>query len=167
MNRIPGVVTGVVESVDDPQGEGRIRVSFRWLEGEPQSTWAPVVTPFAGNDRGAWWMPEVGDECLIAFEYGDFNHPFVLGFLWNGVDSPPESNHRVRLFKSLNGHKIEIADPDPAAGDNGYLLVEDAHGNSVLMANAYVRIKSTGVLHIEAPAVTINQRPVAPVGNPI
>ena len=167
MKKIQGVVVGVVQDLNDPQREGRIKVRYPWLEGEPQSAWAPIATPFAGRRRGAWWMPEPGDECLVAFEQGDFNHPFVVGFLWNGVDPPPSSDPRVRLFSSLNGHKIEIYDPDASSGDQGYILIEDAHGNSIELSNAAINIRGVGAIDIRAPIVTINGRPVAPVPQPI
>ena len=51
MSRRYGVVTGTVSSVDDPQGEGRLRVSFEWMEGE--GYWAPVAAFMAGPSRGA------------------------------------------------------------------------------------------------------------------
>ena len=57
-----------------------------------RSAWAPVAAPLAGKKRGAFFMPELGDEVLVAFEHGDFDHPFIIGFLWNGVDTPPETD---------------------------------------------------------------------------
>lgn len=167
MKEIRGVVVAVVEDLTDPQGEGRIKVRYPWLEGGPQSAWAPVATPFAGRNRGAWWMPELGDECLVAFEQGDFDHPFVVGFLWNGVDVPPASDPRRRLFHSLNGHQIEIYDPDPSSGDRGYILIKDAHGNQVELSNAQINIRGVGIIQIQAPNVVIQGRVVAPVGPPI
>jgi uncharacterized protein involved in type VI secretion and phage assembly len=112
MSRIYGVVTGIVEDVDDPVGEGRIRVRFPWLPGENQSYWAPVATLMSGNGRGSWVMPEVGDEALVAFEQGDVNHPFVLGFLWNGRDRPPndEQTVSIRRLKTVSGHVLEFDD---------------------------------------------------------
>jgi uncharacterized protein involved in type VI secretion and phage assembly len=167
MKRIPGVVVAIVEDLNDPDRLGRIKVKYPWLEGEPRSTWAPVATPFAGRKRGAWWMPEPQDECLVAFDQGDFDHPYVVGFLWNGVDRPPEQDPRVRLFHSLNGHRVEIYDPDVSAGDQGYILIEDAHGNRIELKNAQINIQGVGIIQIQAPTVLINGRVVAPTPNPI
>lgn len=112
MSKILGVVIGIVNAVDDPNGEGRIRVDFPWMGGFNQSYWAPVVTFMSGNGRGSWFMPEVGDEVVVAFDHGEVDHPFILGFVWNGQDKPPETDVHKRLFKSVKGHSILFDDDD-------------------------------------------------------
>jgi uncharacterized protein involved in type VI secretion and phage assembly len=114
MSIVAGVVTGVVTAVKDPDQQGRVQLSFPFLGGQNQSTWAPVATLMAGGGRGSWFMPEVGDEVLVAFDHGDFNHPFVLGFLWNGQDQPPASDitPSVRRLQTVSGHKVDFDDRD-------------------------------------------------------
>lgn len=114
MSKVAGVVTGVVTAVKDPDQQGRVQLSFPFLGGQNQSTWAPVATLMAGGGRGSWFMPEVGDEVLVAFDHGDFNHPFVLGFLWNGQDQPPASDitPSVRRLQTVSGHKVDFDDRD-------------------------------------------------------
>jgi uncharacterized protein involved in type VI secretion and phage assembly len=112
MSRFPGVVIGVVKDRDDPAGEGRIQVEFPWLAEGERSAWAPIAAFMAGNERGAFFMPEIDDEVLVAFEHGDFDHPFVIGFLWNGQQRPPESdiNPSVRRLRTVSGHTLEFDD---------------------------------------------------------
>jgi uncharacterized protein involved in type VI secretion and phage assembly len=112
-------------------------------------------------------MPEIDDEALVAFEHGDFHHPFILGFLWNGADRPPTDDPKKRLIRSLNGHEIEIYDPGIAAGDRGYIRLKDAHGNEIELSNARITIRGVALIEIQAPIVMINGRPVAPTPNPI
>ena len=97
MRRVAGVAIGIVTSVNDPEGRGRVRLNFPWLDLN-SSDWAPVAAPMAGSKRGVFFMPEVDDEVLVAFEHGDFDHPFVVGFLWNGVDKPPETDRKNRVI---------------------------------------------------------------------
>ena len=111
MRRLPGVVIGVVQDRDDPTGQGRVRLTFPWM-GEQVSAWAPVAAPLAGQQRGQWFMPEVGDEALVGFEHGDFNHPFVLGYLWNGVDTPPSAEPTERVIVTPGGHELRFHDTD-------------------------------------------------------
>jgi uncharacterized protein involved in type VI secretion and phage assembly len=112
MALIKGVVVGTVVDVNDPNGEGRIRVDFPWMRGQNKLYWAPVATLMTGSGRGSWFMPEVGDEALVAFEHEDAEHPFVLGFLWNGQQKPPETSSHKRLIKSVKGHTILLDDSD-------------------------------------------------------
>jgi phage baseplate assembly protein gpV len=110
--RIYGVVVGLVIDNVDPDDQGRVKLGFPWLPDSMQSGWAPVVRPMAGKDRGFWYAPEVDDEALVAFEHGDINHPMVLGFLHNGVDTPPKQgvDESVRRVKSVAGHVLELDD---------------------------------------------------------
>jgi len=114
MSKVPGVVTGVVKSVEDPDQQGRVQVSFPFLGGQNDSTWAPVATLMSGKGRGSWFMPEVGDEVLVAFNLGDVAHPFIIGFLWNGQDKPPVADTnitaKVRRLRTVSGHRIDFDD---------------------------------------------------------
>lgn len=165
MKAIKGVVVGLVREID--AAAGAVKVDFPWL-GEPErSNWARIATPMSGRERGVYYMPEEGDEALVAFEHGDFDHPVVVGFLWNGVDTPPASDARMRLIHTVNGHEIAIYDAAVGGGDRGFIRIRDAHGNTIELANAQISITSVGVIRLQAPNVVINGRVVAPVGTPI
>jgi uncharacterized protein involved in type VI secretion and phage assembly len=160
-----GVVIGVVKEVD--AGRGCIKVDFPWMQPPQRSHWAPVATLMSGGKRGAYYMPENDDEVLIAFDQGKFDHPYVVGFLWNGVDQPPVDDRHMRIIRSVNGHEIALFDPPVAAGDKGFVRIKDAHGNSVELANGQIIVAGVGTIQINAPNVIINGRPVMPVGPPI
>ena len=64
-----------------------MKLTFPWLSDDYVSDWARTVQPGAGKDRGFCVLPEVGDEVLVAFEQGDVRRPYVLGGLFNGVDT--------------------------------------------------------------------------------
>ncbi len=61
------------------------------VSGQDGAVWARVAVPFAGNNRGAFLMPDVGDEVLVIHLGGDPRFPVVIGGLWNGHDSAPDS----------------------------------------------------------------------------
>lgn len=112
--QIYGVVVGIITNNNDPEEIGRVKVSFPWRGETDQSYWARVATLMAGNDRGTFFLPEVGDEVLVAFDRGEMSHPYIIGSLWNGVDKPPESNadgkNNIRKIKSRSGHEIVFTD---------------------------------------------------------
>lgn len=115
-NGANSVVVGIVTNNQDPDGMGRVKLQFPWLDENTESNWARIATPMAGGDRGMVFIPEVNDEVLVAFEQGDMNRPYVLGSLWNGEDSPPETNsdgrNNIRKIRSRSGHEIIFNDND-------------------------------------------------------
>lgn len=163
-SRFYGVVVGVVTSIDDPESQGRIKVSFPWLAADDESHWARLCQMMAGNDRGSWFIPEVGDEVLCAFEHGDVNHPFVIGSLYNGQDAPPSenshsTNNDIRMIKSRNGHIIKFDD----ASGGGSIEIVSSGGNKVFIdaggditvEGANINIKGSQDVNIEGQNVNI------------
>jgi uncharacterized protein involved in type VI secretion and phage assembly len=135
--RLYGVTVGVVTNNQDPDGLGRVKVKLPWLSDDVESHWARVLTPMAGNDRGLFFLPEVDDEVLVAFEHGLPEFPYVLGALWNGKDQAPESNddgeNNMRTIKSRSGHVVRL---DDTAGSEKIEIVDGSGANSVVISTA-------------------------------
>lgn len=135
--RIHGVVVGVVTNNQDPDKMGRVKVKFPWLSDVDESTWARVAAPMAGNQRGAYFLPEVGDEVLVAFEHGDVRFPYVLGSLWNGKDAPPDTNsdgkNNIHMIKSRSGHVVKLNDED---GKETIEIIDKSKNNSIVIDTA-------------------------------
>jgi uncharacterized protein involved in type VI secretion and phage assembly len=116
---IPGVVVGIVTNNRDPWGIGRVKVKLPHLGEADESNWARIAVPMAGMERGIYFLPEVGDEVLVAFERANPRFPFILGALWNGKEQPPakndDGNNDVRIIKSRSGHVIRLTDKDGGA----------------------------------------------------
>ncbi|MBD3217389.1 MAG: phage tail protein [candidate division Zixibacteria bacterium] len=142
--RFYGVVVGVVTNIDDPQAVGRVRVSFPWLSDEDESHWARVTQVMAGSDRGAWIIPEVGDEVLCAFEHGDIRHPYVIGSLYNGQDGPPSENghsseNNLRMFKSKSGHILKF--DDTSGSEEIKIIAKDERSTVTIKADGNIEIE--------------------------
>ena len=181
MNTMPGVVQGIVTNVDDPQGLGRVQVEFPWLDASYRTDWAFIATPMTGGARGQFFMPEVGDEALLAFEHGHFDHPFVVGFLWNGVHKPPESELKNRVILTPGGHTLRFEDKENAkkvilkSNDGSHvtlddvakeIVVSDKDGNNKLVikitggeiritAATNVRVEAKANVTVEAPTINL------------
>jgi uncharacterized protein involved in type VI secretion and phage assembly len=152
--RFLGVTVGVVTNNQDPDGLGRVKVKFPWLSDEDESNWARILTPMAGNDRGLYFLPEVDDEVLVAFEHGQADFPYVLGALWNGKDKTPESNddgqNNMRTIKSRSGHIIRLDDTDGSekieildkSGKNSF-VISTADNTITVAADADITIESS------------------------
>jgi uncharacterized protein involved in type VI secretion and phage assembly len=147
-DRLGGVVVGTVKRVDDPRGEGRILVEFPWMEGRNQSNWAPPATLMTGGGRGSWFMPEKEDEVLVAFDHGDVNHPYIVGFLWNGVDKPPETEPQNRVIVTPGGHTLRFEDKDNAKK----IVLKSSAGHKITLddaAGGSIKLETNGGLSIE------------------
>lgn len=132
---IPGVMPGIVTNNQDPDKEGRIKIQFPWLSDDNETDWVRIATPMAGAERGMFFLPEVGDEVLVAFEYGDVNRPYVVGALWNGMDAPPETNsdgkNNIRKICSRSGHEIIFNDDSENSQEN--IEIHSKSGHTILL----------------------------------
>lgn len=112
--QMPGLVEAIVVDNKDPDKLGRVKLKFPLLPDMPDSFWARLVMPMAGQKRGWMTIPEIDDEVLVAFVHGDINHAIVVGSLYNGVDVPPYANedgdNDLRVFQSRSGHRLTFDD---------------------------------------------------------
>jgi uncharacterized protein involved in type VI secretion and phage assembly len=120
-----GVEIGIVSNVQDPQQTGRVKVQIPRLPDGPESYWARVAQPAAGAGRGFYWIPEVGDEVLLAFELGQANNPYVIGCLWNGKDKPMngayQNDNSTRMIQTKSGHQVILSDK---SGDEKIVIAD-------------------------------------------
>ena len=151
-----GVAIGEVTDVRDPLSQGRVRVRLPWLSETYESWWARITQLGAGDGRGSAFLPEVGDEVLVAFEQGDLRRPVVVGGLHNGVDALPLADGLVdatsgavqrRGFVSREGHRLVLDDSRDAPG----VVVETGDGGVRVALSArdtVVEISSRGEVTI-------------------
>src|SRR5690349_3024519 len=69
---------------------GGFELSYLGMGGNAPSAPARMMMPGAGKKRGAYFMPDVGDEVVVAFEGGDSNMPIILGGVWNSESPVPD-----------------------------------------------------------------------------
>jgi len=181
-----GIYPGLVSDIKDPNGTGRVKVKLPWVPdtgSDHYEVWARVATLMGGNNRGSWFIPDVNDEVLVAFEGGDPRRPYVLGGLWNGTDSPPQSmdgagQNNLKVLRSRNGVKITLDDTsgqencivETPGGQRitwhdgpGSVEIVDSNGNFVrlqpsgITVNAAAKVTVTAsMMEVSASMVTVN-----------
>ena len=87
--RFYGVTIGKVINLIDLMLLGRVQLQLPFIDDLDLSPWARIAVPMAGALSGVAFLPQIGDEVLVAFEHGDVNVPYVIGSLWNGMAPPP------------------------------------------------------------------------------
>jgi uncharacterized protein involved in type VI secretion and phage assembly len=177
--RFFGVYSATVTNVNDDAGkEGRVKLKFHWFDEQMETEWSRVIQLFAGNGYGAFFVPEVGDEVLVAFDNGDMRNPHILGGVYNGKDKPvtyrsttqdqklirtkggcevllddTQDKNRVRL-KSPGGHTADLSDVDKkitVLTTGGQSVVMDDSANNVVIkaGSATVTVDSAGKVTIK------------------
>ncbi|MGA7413986.1 MAG: phage baseplate assembly protein V [Bryobacteraceae bacterium] len=160
-SRVFGVVVGIVTNNKDPDHMGRVKVKFPWLSDSDESWWARIATPMAGVGRGIYFLPEVNDEVLVAFEHGDIQFPYIVGALWNGQDAPPAENrdgkNNLRVVHSRSGHLIRLDDTD---GDEKIEIIDKTGGNSITIkaSDNSISISCTGRMKLQANGIEISSQ---------
>lgn len=163
-SRIEGFMTAIVTGNVDPEDLGRVKVKFPAFDAAYESFWARVALPGAGPDSGLVFLPDVQDEVLVGFEYGDIRRPYVIGGLWNGQDKPPlgdalfDNGHvRRRGIVSRSGHKMVFFDDASKSGigllsgDNSIRISMNQTGSQLsLHSDGTVEVRSKGDMTLKA-----------------
>lgn len=102
----------VVKDNNDPKKLGRVRLLFDWSNGVA-TPWVRMAQPHAGDERGLYFLPEVGDEVMVGFEGGYAEHPYVIGSLFNGeykFAASHDDQNNVKSIKTRSGNEILFDD---------------------------------------------------------
>lgn len=145
-------IAKVINNKDDPEKIGRVQIEFPG-RGRPDNNWAWVVSPMAGNNKGFFFLPDVNDEVLVAFEHGDINQPYILGVLWNEKDRPPGKNengeNNIKMIKSRSGHVIRM---DDTKGKEKIEIIDETENNKIIIDTAENKISIISDKDIEISA---------------
>ena len=167
-----------VVSLDDPEGRNRVQVRLLSHDGAEQQDapiWARVLAPFAGNDRGTFFLPDLDDEVLVVFVQGDTRHPLIVGGLWNGASPAPAEierggNNRFKRIKSKNGIVLTLDDQqgqetltlETPAGQRlilsdgpGTVTIEDSNGNSLVLDAEGISIEAAAKVEIRSAELEV------------
>ena len=170
-----------VVSLRDPDNQGRIQVRLLAWDGvgnQDGPVWARVAVPFAGADRGAFLLPDVGDEVLVTFVQGDPRFPVIVGGLWNGSAPAPEvlggdgsrvdrwtfvgkAGTRIAILEERQGQEtISHTTPGGVKGvltdDGGGRIELEAAGSKIVIDSSGVKIETGAKVGVQASQVEIN-----------
>jgi uncharacterized protein involved in type VI secretion and phage assembly len=184
-----GAFVATVVNVKDPSNLNRIQVRVLDVDGvndQDGAVWARVVVPFAGASRGAFFIPDVGDEVLVVYLSGDSRYPVVLGGMWNGLDTAPDAfggsgdsvdrwtitgkaGTKIAIIEDSTGPTIQFTTPGQLTGkmtdSDGSIEFSDANQTSIRIDSsgvtinaptAEVQVTAASSMSITAPQVSVN-----------
>jgi uncharacterized protein involved in type VI secretion and phage assembly len=108
---VTGLRTGVVTESGHPDHMGQVKVEILLREEDACVTeWARVASPYAGKERGLCFLPETGDEVLVAFDADNIHRPIVIGSLWSPQSDPmpSDANQEQKQIRTKGGHQISF-----------------------------------------------------------
>ncbi len=177
---IYGLQIGVATQLEeDPDGENRVLVKIPVIDNENNGLWARVATLDAGNNRGSFFLPEIGDEVIVGFVNDDPRDPVILGMVNSSAKPAPltasDDNHekgfvtRSEMKMIFNDDKISWTLETPAGKkitideDQGLITIEDETGNKaefssdgiVIESAKDLTLKATGDVKVEGTNITI------------
>jgi Rhs element Vgr protein len=167
---IRGLQIGIVVQLEsDPDGQDRILVRVPVIDSAGQGIWTRIASLDAGNERGAFFMPEIGDEVIVGFINDDPRHPVVLGMLHSSNKpapiSPADNNNekgfttRSKMHLSFNDDTKTIVIDTPAGNsitiDEKSMKIEikDQNENKITMEQTGITMESPLNIDVKAGAV--------------
>lgn len=163
---VAGLQIGVTVSNEDPDGEHRVRVRLPLVDADEDGTWARVASLDAGEERGFFFRPEVGDEVVVGFLDDDPRQAVILGMLHSSAKTAPltgsDDNHqkvyqsrsKIRLLFDDDKKQTLLETPGGnrlTLDDDGKLArLEDQNGNVVELSESGIRIESKKSLTLKA-----------------
>jgi Rhs element Vgr protein len=164
---INGLQIGSVTQLEnDPDGEDRIQVRLPVIDSEDQGIWSRVASLDAGDNRGFFFRPEVGDEVIVGFLNDDPRDPIILGMLNSSAKPAPlkaaDSNNikayvsRSKLKLTFDDDKKSIKLETPGGrnifmdDDSKVIQLDDGNGNKILMDDNGITIQSAKKISLKS-----------------
>jgi uncharacterized protein involved in type VI secretion and phage assembly len=165
-----------VRSVQDPNGTGRVQVQIHATDPDESALlWARVATCFAGDNYGAFFIPDVDEEVLVVFVGNDARYPVVIGAMWTGAHELPEDisgenvdrwtitgkgGTRIAIVEESSGQeKVEISTPGGASATltdaNGGEIVLTVGTNTMTMDSSGISFETANEFSVQASTIKL------------
>ncbi|QKX06107.1 hypothetical protein HN014_14720 [Aquimarina sp. TRL1] len=146
----------VIDNVD-PQGLSRVKVRFPFQQQGSSTPWIPVVTPYAGADKGFHFIPEIGETVVCQFENNCAERPYVTGSIYHGQAQPgsyQSDANNIKAIRTRSGHTIELNDTK----NREMITITDKNSNMITIdtANNNIEVSAMEKMTLNAKNFELN-----------
>src|SRR6266850_1955314 len=163
---LPGVYRGTIVSRDDPDKQGRVKVSLPHVFGDvpvDELPWVyPITSAWKTSDKknrpagGTVNVPPMGAPVVVQFEGGDHRYPMYIGGSFGKpgfTDTVPEHTFAKNKnspdnysFTSPGGNTMHI---DDRAGTQKILAMDPKGNYASIAQSGLIEVKSTKTVSIK------------------
>lgn len=158
---LPGIhglqIGKVVQLESDPDGEHRILVRLPIIDNSARGIWARMASLDAGNNRGAFFRPEIDDEVIVGFVNDDPRDAIVLGMLHSSAKPAPiiaEDVNHEKGFVTRSDMRVIFND------DTKTITISTPAGNSIKLDEKGTSItitdQNSNTIKMEPSGITID-----------
>ncbi len=163
---------GEVTDNKDPKGMGRVKVQMLWMKSPQTTPFIRMTLPHFGvhkdnkKTRGFQFVPTIGDQVMVGFEYNDPERPFVIGALPHGKNSAidtskPEEEKHISVGSGSTLTFIEkptLKEIHLQVDEKNFVLISVPNGNGTITVQSSkdILVKATAKVTVEAPEILLS-----------
>ncbi|GAB4049536.1 type VI secretion system Vgr family protein [Spirosoma litoris] len=163
---------GTVTDNKDPKGMGRVKVQMLWMKAPETTPFIRMTLPHFGlhadnkKTRGFQFVPTVGDQVMVGFEYNDPERPFVIGALPHGKNSgidtsKPEEEKHISVGSGSTLTFIEkptLKEIYVKVDEKNFIQISVPNGQGAITVQSSkdILIKATAKVTVEAQQIELS-----------
>ena len=171
---VSGLQMGVGTALaNEPGGEERSKCRLPLIDPNDDGTWARLATLDAGNNRGTYFRPEIGDEVVVGFLDNDPRHPVILGQCNSSAKPSPQPAadandlkgyvSRQKLVFTFDDAKKAITIGTPGGNsitlsdDAQSIVIQDQNNNKLTLDSGGITVESAKDLVFKTSSGDVKQ----------
>lgn len=159
----------VKQMYNDPDSQYRILVEIPLFDTNGAGIWARLSNFYSTSGAGAFFLPEVGDEVVVAFLNEDPRFPVILGSIYSSSSNKPynrlnpNEKNTIKAIVSKSGISVEFDDENKVwtvatpnkntiilSDKDKKITIQDQNSNSIVMSESGIDLSSQKNINISA-----------------
>ncbi len=157
----------IVKDNKDPKGLGRVKVQTSWQKGSDTTPWIRLANQMSGSEYGFYFIPEIEEQVIINYEFGNPQLPIVVGSAYHGKAKQPDKKNDQNYKKAIRtkgGNEIlindekgkEIIQIKNPKGENQITLSMDGKGKIRIESKGDIEVVAKDTIKMEAQKIILD-----------